>query len=191
MANFPIATSVLSSAIQQRIFPGAAFGVLHPPEQFAIQSIGNFTYQPDSPPVQTDTIFDLASVSKAIATTSMAMLLWERGQLDLDDPIARRIPEFLRSDSEADPLAAVRAAVTPRMLLAHCSGLPAYAPLYKTCPDAAELLDACLHMPLESAPQVQAVYSDIGFIILGHLLETIAGQRLDVFTVAKCSSLWE
>ena len=95
MPRFPIATSVLTDAVQQRIFPGAAFGVRHPDERFAIESIGGFTYQPESPRVQTDTIFDMASVSKAMATTSMAMLLWERGRLDLDEPLARRVSEFL------------------------------------------------------------------------------------------------
>lgn len=181
MPRFPIATAVLSDALQQRVFPGAAFGVLHPNEQFAIESIGGFTYQPDSPRVQTDTIFDMASLSKAMATTSMAMLLWERGQLELDEPLARRVPEFLEPDSEAESLAVPRSTITPRMLLAHCSGLPACAPLYKTCGTAAELLEAYLHMPLESAPETEAIYSDIGFILLGHLLEQIAGESLDRF----------
>ncbi|MGC1870210.1 MAG: serine hydrolase domain-containing protein [Acidobacteriaceae bacterium] len=179
MPHFPIATSVLTDAVKQRVFPGAAFGVLHPHEQFAIESIGGFTYQADSPRVQTDTIFDMASVSKAIATTSVAMLLWERGQLDLDEPLARRVPGFLVSDAES--LTALRPLVTPRMLLAHCSGLPAYAPLYKTCATSTDLLEACLHMPLVAPPGTQAVYSDIGFILLGHLLEQIAGERLDRF----------
>ena len=97
MPRFPIATSVLTQAVQQRVFPGAVFGVLYPNEQFSIESVGGFTYLPDSPRVTTETIFDMASVSKAVATTSMAMLLWERGQLDLDEPLRWRIPEFLRS----------------------------------------------------------------------------------------------
>jgi CubicO group peptidase (beta-lactamase class C family) len=181
MSRFPIATSVLADAIHQHVFPGAAFGVLHPNERAAIESIGGFTFQPDSPRVQPDTVFDLASVSKAMATTSMAMLLWERGQLDLDEPLARRVPEYLRSGSGAESLSAFRSKITPRMLLAHCSGLPAYAPLYKKYPDASELLEACLHMPLDTAPGTQAAYSDIGFILLGHLLEQIAGERLDSF----------
>jgi CubicO group peptidase (beta-lactamase class C family) len=182
MPRFPIATSVLTDAIQQRIFPGAAFGVLHPEEQFATETIGGFTYQPASPRVQTETIFDMASVSKAMATTSMAMLLWERGLLNLDEPIVRRVPEFLESSRESESLAAVfRSTVTPRMLLAHCSGLPAYAPLYKTFATPKALLEACLRMPLERAPGTKAVYSDIGFILLGHLLEQIAGERLDSF----------
>lgn len=111
----------------------------------------------------------------------MAMLLWERAQLDLDEPLAGHIPEFLHSTPEADPLAGARSTITPRMLLAHCSGLPAYAPLYKTCLTASDLLDACLHMPLDAPPGTKAVYSDIGFILLGHLLEQIAGERLDSF----------
>ena len=64
--------------------------MLYPNEQFSIESVGGFTYEPDSPRVTTETIFDMASVSKAIATTSMAMLLWERGQLDLDEPLGWR-----------------------------------------------------------------------------------------------------
>jgi CubicO group peptidase (beta-lactamase class C family) len=181
MSSFPIATSVLTDAVQQCIFPGAAFGVLYPEEQFAIESVGRLTYQPDWPQVQTDTIFDMASLSKAMATTSMAMLLWQRGQLDLDEPVAQRVPKFLESAFENESLGDVRSAITPRMLLAHCSGLPAYAPLYKTCATATELLEACLHMPLESAPGTEAVYSDIGFILLGHLLEQIAGESLESF----------
>jgi len=181
MSRFPIATSVLTEAVQQRVFPGAAFGVLRPDEPFAIESLGGFTYRAESPRVQTDTIFDMASVSKAMATTSMAMLLWERGRLDLDEPLARRLPEFLKVRSEAESLSALRSKITARMLLAHCSGLPAYAPLYKTCATAAEVLEACLHMPLETSPGTQAIYSDIGFILLGHLVEQIAGERLDSF----------
>ncbi|MHB1958992.1 MAG: serine hydrolase domain-containing protein [Acidobacteriaceae bacterium] len=181
MFHFPIATSVLTNAIDRRVFPGAAFGVLQGGDRLAIDSVGRFTYQPDSPRIQPQTIFDMASVSKAMATTAMAMLLWERGVLNLDEPLARRLPEFLHSGSDAESLPAVRSTITPRMLLAHCSGLPAYAPLYKTCRSASELLDACLHMPLETVPGTQAVYSDIGFILLGRLLETLAGERLDSY----------
>lgn len=181
MFSFPIATSVLADAVEKRVFPGAVFGVLQHGERFAIKSIGNFTYQPDSPRVQPDTIFDMASVSKAMATTAMAMLLWERGRLNLDESVGRRLPEFIDTVSEAELPAGLKQKITARMLLSHCSGLPAYAPLYKTCRNASELLDACLHMPLGTVPETRAVYSDIGFIILGHLLETIADERLDSF----------
>ena len=183
MSRFPIATSVLTNAIDQRVFPGAAFGVLQGGDRLAIDSVGRLTYQPDSPRVQPETIFDMASVSKAMATTAMAMLLWERGLLNLDEPVGLRVPGFLArgSDSDAGSFSGLKQEITPRMLLAHCSGLPAYAPLYKTCRSASELLDACLHMPLEAVPGTQAAYSDLGFIVLGHLLESVAGERLDSF----------
>jgi CubicO group peptidase (beta-lactamase class C family) len=172
---------LLTDAIGRHIFPGAAFGVLQGGEQLTIEAIGGFTYQPDSPRVQPDTIFDMASVSKAIATTAMAMQLWERGQLDLDEPVGLRLPEFLRGISEAEIPASLKRTITARMLLAHCSGLPAYAPLYKECDTASALLDACLHMPLDAVPGTRAAYSDIGFILLGYLLETVAGERLDSY----------
>lgn len=123
------------------------------------------------------TVFDMASVSKVMATTSMAMLLWQRGQLNLDRPVGDDLPEFVRSEAADTP----KRCVTPRMLLAHSSGLPAYERLYQSCPDRESLLHACLRMPLEAAPDTRAVYSDIGFIVLGHLLETLSGESLDVF----------
>lgn len=181
MSHFPIATSVLEDAVTRRVFPGAVFGILQRGERLAMESIGAFTYQPGSPRVQSDTLFDMASVSKAMATTAMAMLLWERGQLDLEEPVGQRLPEFLRGAAEAEIPAAWKQKITARMLLAHYSGLPAYAPLYKSCRTAPELLDACLRMPLESIPGSQAVYSDIGFILFGYLLETIAGEPLDSY----------
>jgi serine-type D-Ala-D-Ala carboxypeptidase len=181
MSRFPIATSVLLEAVRQHVFPGAAFGVLRHGERPAIETIGGFTYQSDSPRIMPHTIFDMASVTKAMATTSMAMLLWERGQLDLDEPLVRQLPEFAATGPDSAPLSEFRQNITARMLLAHCSGLPAYAPLYKTCATATEVLKACLYMPLETVPGTHGVYSDIGFIVLGHLLETIAGERLDSF----------
>ncbi len=181
MSQFPIAESLLTRAVQEHVFPGASFGVLQGGRRLAQGSVGGFTYDPDSPRVLPTTIFDLASVSKAIATTSMAMLLWERGHLDLDEPVGARLPKFLRSSLDAADPDPRRRQITTRMLLSHCSGLPAYAPLYQHCHSVSDLLDACLTMPLESPPGTRAVYSDIGFIVLGHLLETLAGERLDSF----------
>ncbi|MEO7143725.1 MAG: serine hydrolase domain-containing protein, partial [Bryobacteraceae bacterium] len=166
---------MLTEAITDRAFPGAAYGVLLRGQVLAMESAGRFTYEADAPPVLPRTIFDMASVSKVLATTAMAMLVWERGQLDLDEPIAERIPEFLRDDA-ADGR---RRTISARMLLAHSSGLPAYARLFERCRTAPALLDACLQMPLEAPPDTHTVYSDIGFIVLGHLLETLAGEPLD------------
>lgn len=181
MTEFPAAQAVLTKAIEERAFPGAAYGVLLRGKLEAVGSAGRFTYATDSPSVLPATIFDIASVSKVLATTAMAMLLWERGQLDLDRSIADPLPEFVSAASPGSP----RHTITARMLLAHSSGLPAYARLYEDCHSPATLLQACLQMPLEAPPETQTVYSDIGFIVLGHLLETIAREPLDSYCVRE------
>jgi CubicO group peptidase (beta-lactamase class C family) len=107
----------------------------------------------------------------------MAMLLYERGLLDLDAPIAAVVPEFI-SNAERDPR---RHDVALRMLLAHSSGLPAYEKLFLKVQNRNELLGAALSMPLTADPGSRAAYSDIGFIILGIALERLADEPLDRF----------
>ena len=124
--------------------------------------------------VEPTTLFDLASITKAIATTTMAMILYERGLLELDAPVSGTLPEFLTDDAR-------RQAVTFRMLLAHSSGLPAYEKLFLKAQSRAELLSAAFSMPLTAAPRTRAEYSDIGFIILSIALERIAREPLDTF----------
>lgn len=120
------------------------------------------------------TLFDLASVTKAVATTTMAMILYERGLLDLEAPISGTVPEFLTGDS-------LRRNVTFHMLLAHSSGLPAYEKLFVKARNRDELLHAAFTTELAVDPCTRAEYSDIGFIILGVALERLAGEPLDVF----------
>ncbi len=175
----PAADAVLLQAISGHAFPGAAYGVWLRGNIVAMAAVGRFTYAPDAPLVQPETVFDLASVSKVVATTSLAMRLWERGQLDLEQPISRWLPEFIAIPDATH--VAERQRVTARMLLAHASGLPAHARLFEQCDTAASLLDACLRMPLEAPPGTRAMYSDIGFILLGQLLERITGETLDTF----------
>ena len=125
------------------------------------------------------TIFDLASLTKVVATTTTAMLLYERGLLDLDVPAAAIIHEFLSTPTEKkDPR---RRDVTIRMLLAHSSGLPAYEKLFLKAHDHDELLHAAYAVPLTADPGSRAEYSDIGFILLGVALERLAGESLDAF----------
>ena len=140
----------------------------------ALKGLGRFTYDAASPEVTAATVFDLASVSKVVATTAMAMILYERGHLDLEAPVAAVLPEF----ASADPR---RRAVTIRMLLAHSSGLPAYARLFDTASTRDALLKAASSAPLEADPGSRAEYSDLGFIILGEALARIASESLDSF----------
>jgi CubicO group peptidase (beta-lactamase class C family) len=177
MSRFPSASAILNEAIRDRAFPGAAYGVLSRGRVLAAEAAGAFTYEDGAVPVQPDTIFDMASVSKVLATTAMAMLLWERGGLDLEEPIYLGLPDLV-SGEQADGM---KRRITARMLLTHSSGLPAYEQLYRRHSTADAVLHACLRMPLEAPPDTRAVYSDIGFIILGHWLEMLAGEPLDAF----------
>jgi serine-type D-Ala-D-Ala carboxypeptidase len=128
--------------------------------------------------VEATTLFDLSSVTKVVATTTMAMLLYERGLLDLDAPVSAIVPEFAR-DAAKDPR---RHEVTLRQLLAHSSGLPAHEKFFLKAHTRTELLEAAFTTPLTANPVTRAAYSDIGFIILGIALERLADESLDRFT---------
>ena len=184
-ARFANAFSILEKATIERAFPCASVAVTHRGWLVALKATGHFTYDGDGNDqassreieVSPTTLFDLGSLTKVVATTPMAMLLYERGLLDLDAPVAAVLPEFL-SDADRDPR---RKEVTLRMLLAHSSGLPAYEKLFLKAKTRDELLRAAFAAPLASGPGSRAVYSDIGFIILGIALERIADESLDCF----------
>jgi len=154
--EFAEANSVLEQAIADRAFPGAAFAAFANGKVRALDAVGRFTYESTAPAVMPSTVFDLASVTKVIATTSAAMLLHQRGQLHLDQPLVELLPGFGQGR-----------AVTLRLLLAHASGLPGYARLFAEADNRDTLLNACLRLPLTSPPGTQAEYSDPGFILLG------------------------
>ncbi len=175
--QFAGAYSILERAIAEQAFPGAVFGVLAQGAVLALDGVGGFTYDLPAEPVTTATVFDLASVTKVIATTSMAMLLYQSGQLSLDQPLARILPAF----AEGEVAGGARHQVTLRMLLAHASGLPGYVRLFEESEGREALLHACLRLPLESAPGSRTEYSDPGFILLGEALEVLAGERLEGF----------
>jgi len=165
---------VLSRAIAGYAFPGASVAVVADGKLAALRGLGRFTYDGSSPEVAAETIFDLASVSKVVGTAAMAMLLYERGHLDLDVPVAGVIPQFAKGDAR-------RQDVTIGMLLAHSSGLPGYIPLYQEAGTRERLLQAALAVPLQADPGAHTEYSDIGFIILGAALERIADEPMDRF----------
>jgi serine-type D-Ala-D-Ala carboxypeptidase len=173
-AIFATAFDVLQEAILKAVFPAASIAVTFRGKLVALKAFGRFTYEPDSPPVTVATVFDLASVSKALATTSMAMILYERGLIDLEAPVVSIVPEFGGSDVR-------RGDVTVHMLLAHSSGLPAYEKLFLKAKTRDELLAAAFATPLSADPGTRAEYSDIGFIILAIALERVADESLDRF----------
>jgi len=160
--------------VSAHAFPAAVAAVNSRGKLVALKAFGRFTFDARSSIVTEDTIFDLASVSKVVATTVMAMILYDRGELDLEIPVRSLIPEFATEDPRGDE-------VTIRMLLAHSSGLPAYEKLLEQAHTREELLQSAYKTPLVAKPGSTAAYSDIGFIILGEALARIADETLDRF----------
>ncbi|HSM86474.1 MAG TPA: serine hydrolase domain-containing protein [Candidatus Limnocylindrales bacterium] len=172
--QFQRAFAVLRAGIEQRAFPGACAAITFKGKLIAHKALGYFTYETTSPDITRETIFDLASVTKALATTAACMVLHEEDRFHLEQPVMELLPEFAANDAS-------RLRVTLRMLLAHSSGLPAYIKLFQTARNRRELLAQALQTPLASDPGSRAEYSDIGFILLGEALERITGQPLDQF----------
>ena len=120
-------------------------------------------------------MWDMASLTKVIAMTSAVMRMTERGQLELDASVARYLPEF--NGPGKDP-------VTLRHLLTHSSGLPAWRPLYKETYTPADARALAVSTPLDTTPGVRMVYSDLGAIILGQIVERVSGEPLDKYVVS-------
>jgi CubicO group peptidase (beta-lactamase class C family) len=127
-------------------------------------AFGRFTYAEDAPPVGADTVYDLASLTKVMAATSRAMQAVEAGALSLDARVADHLPAWRGSDRES---------VTIADLLEHASGLTAYLPFFRDHQGRAEFERAICTMPLEYEPRTQSIYSDLGFILLGFILEDV------------------
>ena len=172
--RFGAAFRVLEEAIEARAFPGCAFGVLAG-GQVAIQdALGRFTYEEDAPAATENTVYDVASLTKVVATTAVAMLLVQRGQIDLKRPLGELLPGFLADRPQGDAARRVKL----RHLLAHSSGLPGYVEFFRTATTPEALLRDCLELPLEAEPGERAEYSDPGFMLLGKALEIQIGECL-------------
>ncbi len=185
------AFSELAAGIAEKAAPGAVGLILKDGKIVARRAVGNMqtnlmfraseteklTYIPMSDRMLEETIFDLASVTKMVACTMSIMKLVEKGKLDLDAPVIKHIPSFG---------ARAKDKVTVRNLITHTSGLPAWYPLYEICVNCEEVF-RCIEeeIALEYPPGKKRIYSDLGFIMLGKLVEVISGKRLDQFAAEQ------
>lgn len=172
--QFQRAFALLEAGIAERAFPGASTAITNQGRLIALKGLGRFTYSEASPRVEPHTIYDLASLTKVIATTAICMRLYEQDKFHLEQKVVEVLPEFAGNDPR-------RSQVTFRMLLAHSSGLPAYVKLFETAKDRGELLAQAFRVALAADPGAHPEYSDIGFILLGAALERLTGETLDTF----------
>jgi CubicO group peptidase (beta-lactamase class C family) len=176
--RFRTTFEILTKAIADHAFPTCSLAVTLSGELVAYKALGRFTYDPVSSEATTASLFDLASLTKVLATTTMAMILYQRGLLDLEAPVTAIVPEFAGQLADEDER---RRKITLRMLLAHSSGLPAYEKLFLRAKTRKDLLQAAFATHLTTGPGMRTSYSDIGFIILGVVLERLADEALDAF----------
>jgi len=163
------ARTVLLDALAAGTFPAASVEVGTAHAVLWREAFGRVGDAP-SARAQPDTVFDLASLTKVLATATVLMRLVDRARLDLDDPIGRRLPDWDGAD---------RNGVTVEDVLSHTSGLPAWLPLFRQLEGREAYAHAIARTPLAYPPRTRSVYSDLGFILLGFVAEDMGGERLD------------
>ncbi len=176
LPSFTDVDRLLEGFREHGAFPGGVLAVGHRGALVHLHPFGRLTWEADAPRVTADTLYDLASLTKVVATTTMAMILVDEGRLDLDRPVREFLPGFQGSGKEA---------VTVRHLLTHSSGLPAVAPLFKEIQGRKAYVERIQAMDLEYPPGSRSVYSDLGIILLGEILERVAGQPFEAFVRAR------
>ena len=164
------ADRIVEAAVRDGAFPGAVLAVGRRGMLVRLRAFGRFTHDPAAPEVTIDTVYDLASLTKVIATTTVAMTLVDQGRLDLDARVSEIVPGF-RGGS--------RDGVRVRQLLTHTGGLLWWAPLYEELRGPEAYLERILEMPLDYEPGTKTIYSDLGLILLGNVLERLTGAPLD------------
>ena len=169
--------AIIEKAIKDQVTPGAALAVGRNGQLVRLRGYGRTGYGVGAPRVNEHTLYDLASLTKTVGTTSAVMLLVQRGELELDRPIAEYLYEWRDARD--------RAGMTVRHLLNHTSGLPVGGPLRGVGNDRERIPAFMAAIPMQSVPGTRYAYSDYGMILLGAIVERISCQRLDRFLAAE------
>jgi beta-N-acetylhexosaminidase len=171
----------IEAAIADSVAPGVALAVGRGGRLVRLRGYGHLDWAPGSPRVTPSTIFDLASLTKVLGTTSAIMLLADEGRISLDDPVATHLPGWDRGDPR-------KSRVTIRDLLLHRGGLPPFRQYFLSHPDGVGIRDDVFDLELAHDPRSQMVYTDIGFKTLAWLVEEVTGEALDTFLARR---VWE
>jgi serine-type D-Ala-D-Ala carboxypeptidase len=161
---------MLRARIEAGDFPSAVYLVAEDGRTKFAEALGEAVREPESYAANLETIYDLASLTKPLTTGLLCARRVESGELTIDSSIGQYLPEFDRPDKNQ---------ITIRQLLTHTSGLPAWRPLYILTNDSDAALSAIANEPLEYQPGTRVIYSDLGFIVLGFLLQKLTGLSID------------
>jgi CubicO group peptidase (beta-lactamase class C family) len=167
--DFAALDSLMKRTVTDSVFPGASLAVIYRGKTIYHKAFGRLTYDTKSAPADTTTIYDAASLTKAVVTTSIAMQLVERDSLDLRAPVSRYRPGFACNS---------KGKITIEQLMRHTSGLRAHVYFAETCATRDEALQAIDRDSLVSTPGAKTEYSDLNFMLIGSIVEQITGKSL-------------
>jgi CubicO group peptidase (beta-lactamase class C family) len=165
---FAPASAILSKAVSQKAFPGCVAVVGTADRILWKKAFGSFDYE-GGPSVDSRSVYDLASLTKVVGTTSVILALVRDGLLSPSDPVGKHVPEFAGGGKEK---------VRLEHLLTHSAGLPAWRPLYREARGLDAIVREVAEAPLEYEPGSKCVYSDLGFILLGEVAARAGGRPL-------------
>jgi beta-glucosidase-like glycosyl hydrolase/CubicO group peptidase (beta-lactamase class C family) len=175
-AQIKSASDVIEKAIADGAFPGATLAVGYR-GKLSVHAYGNLRYDAKSPAVKPDTMYDIASLTKVVVTTTLVEKLFEGdfpSPLSLDAPIERYLPEW-----SSGPQPDWRHKVTVRNLMTHTSGLPPFQEYWRTSTSREETLRRIFAEPLEYEPGAKVVYSDLGIILMAEIIQRLTGKPLE------------
>ena len=175
--QFASVDSVVRQGIRKGLYPAAVVVVGRADTVLYARGYGHLTWSPTSAaPSPDSTLWDLASLTKVVATTGAVLRMVDAGTLALDAPVSRFLPRFAGGEKDR---------VTVRMLLDHTSGLPPYVPFYRLARSTDAAIGRLYDEPLVRAPGDSADYSDLNAMLLGLLIEQVAGRPLDQVVEAE------
>lgn len=170
--DFTRIDDLMNECVKDSVFPGGVLLIGHRGKIIYEKAFGRFTYDKISPEMTTNAMFDLASVSKVVGTTSAAMMLVSEGKINTQEKVSYYLPEFANNEKEN---------ITIKNLLLHNSGLTSWKPFYKKFNTAKEIINDIMNSGLEYETGSKTLYSDLGMITLQKVIEKVSGKPLDNF----------
>src|SRR5690554_2133070 len=170
--DFSEVEKVVNDAVKDSAFPGAVVLVSKDGNIQFHKAFGSFTYEDNSTKTDLNSIYDLASLTKVVATTTAAMICVDRNLFSLDDKVSEYIPEFVSNNKEN---------ITIKNLLMHNSGLPAWKKFWGVYDNSEDVLKDIYNSKTEYEPGTKTIYSDLGLITLAEIIEKVSGKPFDIF----------